>query len=109
MAQLHERTLLECGTGNDLAPNAQLQHVFVEDDLQEDLIDSGHHHAHSQYSGGWAPVPPQARVVVRVRELPLTLRQPLSERVTWRESTQGVRKPHWAPDAAEQKIARGGP
>ena len=26
-------------------PNAQVQHVLVGDDLQDDLFDSGHHHA----------------------------------------------------------------
>ena len=43
MAQLRERTVLKCGTGNDLAANAQLQHFFVVDDLQDDFFDSGHH------------------------------------------------------------------
>jgi len=42
VAQLHERAVLKYGTGNDLAPSAQLQHVLIVDDLQDDFFDSGH-------------------------------------------------------------------
>jgi hypothetical protein len=88
VAQLHERALLKHGTGNDLAPNAQLQHVFVN--LQDDLFDSGHHmlilgrlrpiSLASEFRGG---------VLEQVAFDAAPIR-PLSERVTWREITQDV-------------------
>ena len=88
MAQFHERVVFKYGTGNDLAPNAQLQHVFVN--LQDDLFDSGHHmlilgrlrpiSLASEFRGG---------VLEQVAFDAAPIR-PLSERVTWREITQDV-------------------
>ena len=43
MAQFHERAVLECGTGDDLLPNAQAQQVLIVDNLQDDFFNSGHH------------------------------------------------------------------
>ena len=78
MAQLHERAVLKCGTGNDLAPSAQLQHVLIVDDLQDDFFDSGHRLFIPYVPAAGTDIVRQASFVVAyLVELPLTLRQPV--------------------------------
>ena len=100
MAQLHERAVLKCGTGNDLAPSAQLQHVLIVDDLQDDFFDSGHHLFIPNVPAGGADIVRKLSFVkAYFGKLPLPLRQfrPLSERVPWRELRRTYRKPRCVP------------
>ena len=53
VAQIQERAVCDCGTGDDLIPDAQAQCVFIVNELEDDLADSGYHHARSQHCDGW--------------------------------------------------------
>jgi len=87
VAQLHERALLKHGTGNDLAPNAQL-HPYSSWTISK-MISST---AGITMLIPNVPARSQASFVVVLWQVALDAApiRPLSERVTWREITRDV-------------------
>jgi hypothetical protein len=47
VAQFHESAILKCGTSDNFLSSPHAQDVALGDDLQDDLLGSGHHNAHS--------------------------------------------------------------
>jgi len=43
VAQFQQRAILDCGKGDNFLSGAHAQNIALRDDLQDDLLGSGHH------------------------------------------------------------------